>query len=193
MADIVKYQSNSHKSKEEKEQKINEKIVSGKVQVKKRSEINKFLRMFFPDDSRDIKDIILMDIFIPATKKIISDAINTILYGDSAPKNNNTSRVSYSSYYNNDSNRKNNSARRRFDNFDDIILESRGETEKVLARMEEYIRSYGMVSVSELYDFMGITSDYTTTRYGWTNLDSARIERVFEGYKLVLPKALPIS
>jgi hypothetical protein len=192
MADIVKYQANSHKSKEEKEQKINEKIVSGKVQVKKRSEINKFLRMFFPDDSRDIKDIILMDIVIPATKKIISDAINIILYGDSAPKNNNTSRVSYTSYYN-DSNRKNNSARRRFDNFDDIILESRGDVEKVLDRMEEYIRSYGMVSVSELYDLMGITSDYTTTRYGWTNLDSARIERVFEGYKLVLPKALPIS
>ena len=78
-------------------------------------------------------------------------------------------------------------------NYDDIILETRGEAEEVLERMEELIETYGIVSVADLYDLVGITGNYTDNKYGWTNIRNAEPVRVRDGYMLKLPKALPIN
>ena len=114
--------------------------------------------------------------------------------GRSRSSGNSRSRVSYSSYYNKDDSRRDTRPARSFsDSYDDIILENRGEAELVIDRMREYIDSYGIVTVAELYEFIGVTKDYTTRNYGWTNLDNARVNRIRDGYLLVLPQAMPIN
>ena len=78
--------------------------------------------------------------------------------------------------------------------FDDIVLESRGEAEEVLSRMDELLEMYEIVSVADLYDLVGITHDYTDNNYGWTNIRTAEVVRVRNGgYMLKLPKVLPIK
>ena len=76
--------------------------------------------------------------------------------------------------------------------YEDVILETRREAEEVLNRMEDLIDSYGVVSVADLYDLVGISGNYTDNKYGWMNLRSAGIERTRDGYMLLLPKVKPL-
>ena len=77
--------------------------------------------------------------------------------------------------------------------YDDVILDTRGEAEEVLTRMDELIETYGVVSVADLYDLVGVTCNYTDNKYGWTNIRNAEPIRVRKGYMLKLPKAIPIE
>lgn len=190
---------NSHKYKEEQQkqtEKRAEKVVTGQVIVKKKSGLQKFAGEFISEDAKNIKDFIFGDVLIPAIKKAISDivtnGIDMILYGGSKPggRRNVADRVSYSKYSDpNRTYREPRSITTKY-NYDDIVLETRGEAEDVLDRMYEILDSYGFVRVADLYDLVGKTGDYTDNKFGWARLDSAEIVRVREGYWLKLPKAM---
>lgn len=199
------YQSNSHKSKEKAniEDKKIEKVITGTVKTKKKSEVKKFTDIFISEDAGNVKSYILMDVLIPAIKKAISDivtnGIDMMLYGEAGrtKKNSNASKVSYRSYYDRDNERRRDygSIRTRSGyDYSDIILDSRGEAEDVLTRMDEIVETYGMVSVADLYELVGIQGQYTDNKYGWTsNIRNADVVRIRDGYLLKLPKALPFD
>lgn len=201
---MTEYSSNSHKSKEleKKPEKKVEKVISGKAKTKKKSEFAKFTDIFITEDINNVKSYIFMDVLIPAMKKAISDivtnGIDMILYGESGGTKANrstASKISYQKYYDRSSDYKNSGYTRTRTgySYDDIIVESRGEAEDILTRMEELIATYSIASVADLYDLAGISCNYTDNKYGWTNLSSAHVQRVRDGYLLKLPKALPID
>lgn len=194
------YKPNSHKSKEERnaavaERKKLDKVVSGNVKTKKKSDIHKFTDIFISEDAANVKNYILMDVLVPAVKKAISDiitnGIDMILYGGKPGSR--ADKVSYRDY-SSVSRRDDRPARTRAGySYDDVILDTRGEAEEVLNRMDELIDTYGVVSVADLYDLVGITCNYTDNKYGWTNIRNAEPIRVRDGYMLKLPKAIPIE
>ena len=188
------YQSNSKKSKintVEDKNKVN-KIVKGKVKTKKK---NGILSSFINDDLQDIKKYIVEDVLIPTIKKTITDvvknSIDMFFYGEvSRPNRTNSSRISYSSYYDRDREPR----RRRNDLLiDDIVLESRAEAEEVLDRLDEMIEEFGMASVLNLYDLIGVTAPFTADKYGWTDIRNATAVRVRDGYLLKLPRVMPLD
>ena len=194
------YKSNSHKSKEVDEKKKVGKVVKGKVKTKKKSGITKFTDVFISEDVASVKSYVIGEVLIPAMKKAISDivtnGIDMILYGESGVTKRKTpgSRVSYTNYYDRrDRDRYDDRRVRTGYDFDDIILDSRGEAEDVLSRMDELIDNYGIVSVADFYDLCGITGSYTDNKYGWTDIRSAQVVRVRDGYKIKLPRALPLN
>jgi len=79
------------------------------------------------------------------------------------------------------------SARSRHD-FDDIILETRGEAEDVLSHMVDLIEDYGVASVGDYYDLLGIESNFTDNKYGWINVADGYVDRVRDGYCIRLPR-----
>ena len=196
------YKPNSHRFKEDQksqpeERKKLEKVVTGTVKTKKKSETSKLADIFIAEDASNVKNYILMDVLVPAIKKAISDivrdGIDMILYGESSGKRRsggNAGRVSYSGYYNNRDERRTETTSRTRAGYspDDIVLETRGEAEEVLSRMDELIDLYGSVSVADLYDLIGKTGAYTDNKYGWTNIRNAEPVRVRDGYLLKLPK-----
>lgn len=197
---MEKYQANSHKAKAEKqavEKKKVEKVVKGKVKVKKKGELNKFASMFISEDVTDVKSYVIMDVIVPLIKKGISETVDMILYGgNGSGKKGKSSKVSYSSYYDRrDSDRRASYSTvrtGRYD-FDDLILESRGEAEDVLDKLGDLIDVYNVASVADLYDLVGLDFEYTDNKYGWTNIRNAEVIRVRDGFMLKLPKALPID
>lgn len=197
---MEKYQANSHKAKAEKqavEKRKVEKVVKGRVKVKKKGELGKFAGMFISEDAGDVKSYILLDVIIPLIKKGITETVDMILYGGSGSgSRNGSSKISYSSYYDRrDSDRRaaHSTVRTGRYDFDSIVLESRGEAEEVLDRLCELIDTYKVASVADLYDLVGVDFEYTDNKYGWTNLRNAEVMRVRDGYTLKLPKALPID
>lgn len=194
---MEEFKPNSHKSKELSpvpEKKV-EKIVKGTVKSKKKNGIDRLKDNFISEDAANIKTYVVMDVLIPAVKKAICDivknGVDMILYGESGRSNRRPSEyVSYDRrYLDRGDSRFYNADRARIGySYNDIILETRGEAEDVLARMDELIELYGMVSVADLYDLVGITGNYTDNKYGWTNIRNAEPVHVRDGYMLRLPK-----
>lgn len=201
------FKPNSHKSKEEQQEALAErkveKVIKGSAKTKKRSDVKKFADVFISEDAGNVKSYIIMDVLIPAIKKAISDivtnGIDMMLYGEAgrSKKKSPASKISYRSYYESDNDRRRDysSIRTRSTyEYDDIVLDNRGEAESVLSTMDELVETYGMVSVADLYELVGIQGSYTDNKYGWTkNIRNASVVRVRDGYLLKLPKALPFD
>lgn len=200
---MEEYKPNSRKSKEEPaaEKKI-EKVVSGSVKSKKKNEIQKFADVFISDDVSNVKSYILMDVLVPAIKKALSDivtnGIDMVLYGETGRAKNRTpasrgSHINYSASYDRPSERSSYTSRAGFD-YDDLIFETRGDAESVLDAMNDVIGQYGVVSVGDLYDLANVSTDnYTSNKYGWTDIRGCKAVRVRDGYVLKLPRALPLN
>lgn len=201
---MAEYRSNSDKSREKQtnkpvpEKKI-EKVVQGEVRSKKKSGLQKITDAFVPDDVANVKSYIIEDIVVPAAKEILLDSVKAILgiNGKNGNKQTPASRVSYRQYYNNDSRRNYSSGGNRSRNgydFDDIVIDNRGEAEEVLDRMEEIIATYGLVSVADFYELVGVPSNYTDNNYGWSNLRNAYVDRLRDGgYIIKLPRAFQLD
>lgn len=190
---------NSHTGRVEKKQAVEgkraEKIVHGKVKTKK-NEIRRLTDIFISEDVANVKSYILMDVLVPSIKKAIYDiVVNSLdmsLFGGRGSSRRSTAdKVSYRDY---------NGVTRREDrtrttsgySYDDITLETRGEAEAVLSRMDEIMEEYEVVRVADMYDLVGVTGEHTDNKYGWTNIRNAEIVRVRDGYKIKMPRALPI-
>lgn len=198
---IEEYKPNSHKSKEAaaKSEKKVEKVVSGTATRRKKSELRKFTDIFISEDVDNVKSYILVDVLVPSIKKAVSDiiknGIDMLLYGESDHRSSSTaSKVSYRSYYDKDKRDSRPLNRNRAGyGYDDIVLDNRGEAEEVLERMDELVATYGMVRVADMYDLMGVTPNYTDNKYGWTDIRSAKVVRIQQGYVIKMPRALPLD
>lgn len=198
---------NSHTNRDAKKElqkadgKRAEKVIKGKAKVKK-NEVRKLTDVFISEDVSNVKSYILMDVIVPAVKKAIYDLVvgtlDMSLYGGRGAngKRPTADKVSYRDY---------NSVSRRDDrtyntnrtasgySYDDIIVDTRGEAESVLARMDEIMEEYESVRVADLYDLVGVTGQYTDNNYGWTNIRNAEVVRVRDGYKIKMPRAIPLK
>lgn len=72
----------------------------------------------------------------------------------------------------------------------DIVYHYKGDAVRALASMYELLSEYGVVRVSDLYHASGLNAEYSDHKYGWTDIDSAKIEKVKDGYIIRMPKAL---
>lgn len=199
---------NSHKSRNEKKEATNsmigekraQKIIHGKVK-KKKNDVRKLTDIFISEDVTNVKSYILMDVIVPAVKKAIYDLVvgtlDMSLYGGRGEGRRPTAdKISFRDY---------NGISRRDERtyggtrttsgytYDDIVVETRGEAEAVLSRMDEIMEEYGTVRVADLYDLVGVTGQYTDNSYGWTNIRNAEVVRVRDGYKIKMPRALPLK
>lgn len=199
---MEKYESNSHKSKAEQQKKKVEKVVAGTVRTKKKSEIKKFADIFVAEDMSSVKSYIFEDVLIPTIKRTISDIITNgldiLLYGEAGrtKKHSSASKISYRSYYERENDRRRDYTAARIRNgyeFEDVILDSRGEAEEVLSRMDELVSTYNIVSVADFYELVGISGNYTDNKYGWTETRNMAVVRVRDGYMIKMPKALPLD
>lgn len=205
--DIHEYKPNSYKSKEEAQKQTNtpetekrvEKVVQGKVQVKK-NPVHKFTDVFISEDIANVKSYILMDVLVPAIKKAVSDivtnGIDMILYGESGRNKNRSSgsKISYVNYYDRKSDDRRydeprSSSSRDSLGYDDIKFDTRRDADAVLDQMSALIENFGYVTVADLFDMVDVTAPFTGNRYGWTSIRTAEIVSGRDGYRIKLPRA----
>jgi hypothetical protein len=202
---MADYPDNSHSSRERQdssqpERKL-EKVVNGETKTRKKSEVKKFANIFVPEDVDNVKSYILTDVIIPGIKNAIADVVSIMLFGEvgrlGRGGRDRGSKISYQKYYRDDRDDRRDYGRPRstsgFD-YDDILFETRGDADLVLDQLESAIASYGIASVADLYDLAGITCrSYTANKYGWTDIRSAKVVRVRDGYILQLPRTVQIN
>lgn len=208
--EIPEIKPNSFKyRKEQQEQQQREraaKVVRGPVTTKKKGELSKFASRFISDDAGNVGDHIRDDVLIPAIKDTILDIIikgATMIFGGrvGSSRNSPLSNISYYNYGDRFGGSPYSSKPKavtdarssmRFD-YDNLIFANRSDAEMVLDQMWGSIKRYGLVTVMDLYDMADMTAPYTSDRYGWTDISSASVDRVYGGYTIKLPKAMPID
>ncbi len=200
------YPSNSNKKKAEVRKKEITRVTTNEVVQRKKPLGRKVIESFTGDDIHSVGGYILMDVLLPAAKTAISDAvgqgIERLLFGDSRPRSSST-RIGgggYTSY-----NRMHSSSTRRDEprtisrqarathDFGEVILQTRGEAEDVLDQLTALIEQYDIATVSDLYQLVGITGNFTDDQWGWADLRGARVVRVREGYLIEVPRPTPID
>ena len=208
---IPEYPDNSDVSKEKKEEVSksrkdevvpaeDKKVIQGNVIKKKKGVFRKMADTFFAGRKEDIGNYILNEVLMDHMKDTLSDVIDKskdmMLYGDTRAtghgrRSKTKSSINESLSYNRISHAAAAGAtsRRNTLNFDDIILESRGDAERVLDDLLEKIEQYEVATVADLYDAVAISHDFTHTKYGWYDLSDAYVKRTREGYCVILPKA----
>lgn len=174
-----------------------EKVVTGAVSTRKKSEIKKLTDVFLAEDMDRVKTYILFDVVIPGVKKAIQETINAVLWGEGSRSSGSTpaAKINYGSYYNNNNNTGNRPNIRTRDTygFENISFDNRGDAEQVLDCMADLIQRYEIVSVADMYDLCGVTCDYTDYKYGWTDLRGADVLRNRDKFFIKLPKPMPID
>ncbi len=175
-----------------------EKVVKGTVKVKK-NEMRKLTDIFISEDVANVKSYIIFDVLVPSIKKAIYDiVVNSLdmsLFGGRGGKRSTADKVSYRDYSSSSSRRDDRFGGEKSSSgysYDDITLDTRAEAETVLSRMDELMDEYGIVRVADLYDLVGVTGEYTDNHYGWTNIRNAEVVRVRDGYRIKMPRPLPI-
>lgn len=208
------YKSNSYKDKKERsveprpitndipETKVSRLAPKEPVKVRKRSGLSRSFDEFVRDDLNKVKEFAITDVIVPAIKKSISDIFKTgidmILYhgetGSSSKRYPYSSKVSYRSYYDSAPARRTSYSDRRNAYYcDERIFDTRGEAEAKLAQLDDIMARYHLVRVADYCEIVGITGNYTDNDYGWTDLRTAEVVRVLEGYIIRMPRALPID
>lgn len=181
------------------------KVVEGEV-IRRKKPLGKRLReTFLGTDHRSIGELVVQDVIIPNIRDMIYEAINQglsrTLYPDSpasrrgltlrpgdprAPRNYNGISRGGPPVRRDDERQMSRRARANHD-FGEIILETRPEADGVLEGLFAILDEYDVVAVSDLYEMVGISSQFTDRNYGWTDLRGSDIRRIRDGWLLDLP------
>lgn len=198
------YSSLPGNSKSKKPDKPSEKpklksVVEGTVIQQKKPWHRKFVDTFTGEDVTSVGGYLVHEIVIPTIKSLLVDMLSKggerLIYGEISPRGATSSRggLNYSSISTSRQTRTVSQSTRRTHNFGEILLETRVEAEEVLTSLGDLIDGYGSASVSDLYDLIGVSSQFTDERWGWTNLNTARAVPVRNGYLLELPKTVQLD
>lgn len=203
----VQYPSNSNKSKQPPQSSIKG-SVSGDVGVSPSAK-QKLVEALFAKDIKAALSEYFWKRFLPSGKTWVLNgvhgAINSIFnWMGGGPTNGQTNYNSMSGsypgqYINNTpgTNYQQIQENRGYPKASDLRFSLEDDAESCLIFLKAQIEDCGLVTVNTLYGYLGRTCEYTWNKYGWTNLNSAKVIDTRDGspmpYILKLPKASPID
>lgn len=171
---------------------------TGQGEISKPSAFNRFASRFIKEDASVIKDRIVDDAIIPSIKRIISDIVDMVLYGEKRSTTSYSSfssgrlgqMISYGSMF--DKKQKPAEVEQRPVDIGQVTVPTREAAERCIEQMMEIESRYGHVRVSDLYDYFGEACSRTLNSYGWRNFASAKVKPLVDGRYLIVPPMMEL-
>ena len=219
MSKIDNYPGNDRKAKAssqpasepEKPREPLDPIVEGGARKRKKPLGKRFVETFTAEETSNVGSYLFFDVFVPGVKNIVFDLVRDgferVLWGESSHRSSRRRSASgYTSYntmyrererdrnpdYRNETRDISKRGRATHD-FGEILIENRGEAEEVIDRLIDLVDKFGLATVSDLYELVGMTPNYTDQKWGWTDLRVASVQPVRGGYLLDLPRPEPVQ
>lgn len=207
--------SNSHKNKDKSPRK-HDKSIKGEVEIRKKPLTRKLSETIFNPDIKSAKNHLIQEYVIPGFLDFLSNGlhelVDTFINSDGRSHSygwrgsgNAKSNTSYEKYFykqtgaSSDSKPSYEPARSPYDAYEYIFAE-RGEADRVLEDLRSCIEEFGVVSLNEYYELVGLTSELgsgTDSNFGWRNLDRVTISTIRNrgkrGYVINLPRLEQIN
>lgn len=184
-----------------------EQVTKSEATLRKKPLGRKFMDTFFGSDLKSVMHYVLSDVLAPAAKDMIVEAgsqgLERMIFGDTSPRRRSVGGVTPTGHINyNRMGRQGTRAQsgppqgrvRTRHAFDEVVLQSRAEGQEVLSRMYDILSRYESVTVSDLYELVGLRGDHTDLKWGWTDLHGASVDRLRSGgFLLDLPQPEALS
>ena len=161
------------------------------------------MNALFGDDLKSVGSYLFWDIAIPAFKNMVYEMVvggteRTLFSQGGAPAYQRPTTPRYTSYnrvYQSRTYGTTPGSERTLTKsvYQPVVLDSKSEAEAVVTELTNIVDTYGSASVGDLYGMVGISADYPVEDRGWTNLTSAQVARVRDGYLLDLPSPVKIN
>lgn len=186
-------------------------VVTGHSAKQKRSFGNRIAEMFTGDDARSVGNYVVMDVIVPATKNLVSDALTTAIerffFGDGrsrgrssyggggqyTPYNRSASTSRGAPPWREEPRREMSPRGRATHDFREVVVENRQEGAMVLDTLMELIAMYEVATVADYYEACNVSAEYTDRQWGWTTLADAQVVRVRNGYAIQVPPPIPLK
>lgn len=199
--DTEDFKPNSNRSKEVRnDSNIPErKVITGETTVRKKSEFRRFVDIFIPEDVASVRDHIVNDVIIPKMKNVISETIDTFLYGSSGggySRRSSGMSPSYRDYYDKRSKTATQEdIRSRAFSYDEIEFREYGDACEVLRLVSEQLDRYGTCTVASFYEYSNQANLIRNThfKYGWMDISKARVVPFRGKYIIQMPKVMPLD
>lgn len=212
LIDIENLEPNSHSYKKEcesenkREGRLTPVVQKNAIVSTKKSLGKKFSDSFLSSDGKELKTYIWRDLIIPGIKNWILSSVKMALFNEEwDPRDDRyyTGRSNYSyggrhyDYSGRYRGRDDRSTRDRDNRYyaDDkidyrnIILDKRIDAEKIVDMLHDRIDAQGYTTVADLFDLVGVASNYTDNNWGWRRFDDIRIKRVASGFLIDVREA----
>ena len=186
------------------------------AELKKASEgAKKIKKLFFQEDLKSTIKHMFTNVIVPSIKRTFNESVSKgvawMLYGQNGTPITNGSRnvpyVNYTSYYSQPMVQKQQppsiqaTPANSLSAINNIIFTEYGDARLVLQQMTDIVNRYGVVSITDFYDAVktytgnpNIKSDYTGGKYGWRNLNNAKIvDRGGGTYSIEFPTVVLID
>lgn len=197
------YASNSAKSKKDGGGPVERPEIQqiASATVKKKSVGSKFKEAFVGDSAESVLQYVIWDVIIPRVKDLLFDTIvggsERTLFGTSQRASRSRGSSGKTDYRGISSSATRERATRDISprgranhDFEEILIPDRGEAEQVRDTLLALVDQYDSATVADLYSAVGISTDHTDLKFGWTDLSEARIVPARGGgYILELPRA----
>lgn len=205
--DIEAYVKEDEKVVAEVSKKISEdkKIVTGEVVRKKKSLGRKFKDTFVSEDAGSVGDYLVFDVLVPALKdtlyNAVANSVSMFLFGSSrGPMTDSYSRRDYGAYSRPQKGAKTSyrgsesqyERRRDVLDYDEIEFNNIVDANKVCDRLMWRMKEYGVVTLADFYDLVGITPDFTYEKYGWYDFGNVLEPKRMYGGKYYIPLPRPV-
>lgn len=215
------FPSNSQSARKTKppvEEKIVEQIVTSGVSQRKKPLGTRFKDTFLSGaDSRSVGQYVFLDILVPRLKDMVVDAVTQAarraILGENAARGggynyssgpavvrttrydgySSSAPPAWSQSRGGPQQRQIEPRQRVTHQFEGIALEERGDAEVVHEKLYEMLEEYRVVTVSDLYQLVGITPAPLDNKWGWTSLSGSRITATGGSYLIDLPKPSPLD
>lgn len=184
-----------------------QKVIQGNVTVRKKGFLTKVKEAFIAEDFKSAINGATERVIVPMVKRTFADAINNainiLLFGSAIDPNSRFGGTVFGGlgsyrYSGQNINYSGISKTPQMQQtaaptYNEIILDTRVDAERVLDELTDIIDRYGSASIGDLYQAVGLPTVTTDYNYGWKSMKGADAVAVSNGYLLKLPNAIPIK
>ena len=217
------YPSNSNRSKEAQtappispdipkvEQRLKP-VVREKAQIREKSEFEKIIALFLPQDVTDWKLYLLAKVVVPAVKSFANDLIdntkNAILWGNQGSPSNNIYSANNMNYWRGSNGYQSNAMQNSYNggfsyndpyinqaNNREIVVRTYQDGMNVLNAASQIINSQGYVTVLQMFDLSGNghLAHATDANYGWYDIRNSQVVRYGNVYAIKTPRIVLVG
>lgn len=171
-------------------------VAQGRLKtVKRRTRLSD---IFTPEDTSSVASFVFTRLIIPRLQVLAVDTINAvaraIFLGERTSEPSRKTPGGYTSYQGYYEEKKPasklSSSKKTNGSFQflDVVVDTYGDAQLILDRLDEQLDDQGYVTVSYLYEAAGLPCPFTGNYYGWENISSARIVTDSDGYLIEMPE-----
>ena len=196
--------SNSNRTKEQKNTKTVRQVASAidhSVKVN-RSPLQRMFGTFFKCDLKSLKKYVIEDLLIPNAQEMFLRTMEMWMFEDVRANRSSsggkksagwTERKQYDKPTSLTRERRESGTSKFIPEVDDIYLETRGDAEQVIEYLRDLLDTYEQVTVADLYQAVGKSADWTLNEIGWEDLSGVYVTRTRRGYRLDMPRCVPLN